>query len=175
MRKDNSGIDASHSEASGLIIRLCIIAFSALLLSSCLYSTTTQLLNATEPNEYIRMPEANVSKRVLQDKHLKYYKDDKAQVYYVEKSSLRKLGDYSIRMFAVPVTVIIDAAPAIIVVGAIVGGILSKTPSGSPNFGSWEDQESKEKQQNQIELQRVLNNIKDDDLPIPGANNSQNH
>src|ERR1035437_10424022 len=137
MRKDNSGIDASHSEASGLIIRLCIIAFSALLLSSCLYSTTTQLLNATEPNEYIRVPEAKISERVLQDKHLKYYKDDKAQVYYVEKSSLRKLGDYSIRMFAVPVTVIIDAAPAILVVGTIAAIVMGKgnvSGPGSPDF-----------------------------------------
>lgn len=169
MRKDNSGIDASHSEASGLILRLCVIAFSALLLSSCLYSTTTQLLNATEPNEYIRMPEANISERVLQDKHLKYYKDDKAQVYYVEKSSLRKLGDYSIRMFAVPVTVIIDAAPAILVVGAIVMG---KGSSYFPEFN--QDQRNNEKRQ-QDELQGFLDKNTNGDILIPGANSGQNH
>ena len=149
------------------MLRLYMIVFSALLLSSCLYSTTTQLLNATEPNEYIRVPEANISERVLQDKHLKYYKDDKAHVYYVEKSSLRKLGDYSIRMFAVPVTVILDAAPAILVVGAIVMG------KGAPGPGFLNDSRNNAKRQ-QDETQDFYK-YNNDDLPIPGTNSSQTH
>ena len=116
------------------------------------------------------MPEANISERVLQDRHLKYHKDDQAQVYYVEKSSLRKLGDYSIRMFAVPVTVIIDAAPAILVVGAIVMG------KGLPDPGFLKDPSNNEKQQQQnVEMRDVLDKINNDDFPTPGTNNSQNH
>ncbi|MDD5676873.1 MAG: hypothetical protein PHW60_02650 [Kiritimatiellae bacterium] len=93
---------------------------------------------------------------------MKYYKDDQAKVYYVGKSSLRKLGDYSIRMFAVPVTVVLDAAPAILVVGAIVMG------KGTPGPGFLNDSRNNAKRQ-QDETQ-VFYKIKNDDLPIPGTN-----
>jgi len=39
----------------------------------------------------------------------------------VEKSNLRRLGDYTVRFFAAPVTVVLDAALAIVVIGAIAG------------------------------------------------------
>jgi hypothetical protein len=80
---------------------------------------TTSLWKATDPEEYVAIPQSEVSESELQESGLKYRKDDRQGLYYVEKSGLRRLGDYTIRFFATPVTVVLDAAPAIVVIGGL--------------------------------------------------------
>ena len=86
------------------------VGMVAVLTSSC---ATRALWRATDPLEYVAVPQSEVSESELQKSGVDYRKDDEHGVYYVEKSSLRRLGDYTIRACATPVTVCLDVAPVI--------------------------------------------------------------
>jgi hypothetical protein len=90
--------------------------FAALLLSAC---ATTALWDATDPHEYIAIPQTEISETELQESGVAYRKDDERGLYYVEKSALRQFGDYTIRALAAPATVVLDAATAIVVIGVL--------------------------------------------------------
>jgi hypothetical protein len=96
--------------------QLLVIGMVATWATACV---TTSLWKATDPEEYVAIPQNEVSESELRDSGLKYRKDDRQGLYYVEKSGLRRLGDYTIRFFATPVTVVLDAAPAIVVIGGL--------------------------------------------------------
>ena len=85
--------------------------------SSC---CTPALWEATDPAEHVAIPVDRVSEGGLKAKHLKYYKDETRNLFYVEKRSARKLGDYAIRALATPVTVVIDAVTTVVVVCGFV-------------------------------------------------------
>jgi len=80
---------------------------------------TQSLWKATDPSEYVSVRQDEVSESELQESGVHYRKDDSRGVYYVEKTSLRRLGDYTVRTFGTPATVIVDTAAVIVVVGAI--------------------------------------------------------
>jgi len=90
----------------------------AMCAASCL---TTRLWKATDPVEYVAVSQNKISESELQERKVSYRKDDERGLYYVEKTSLRRLGDYTLRALAAPVTVVLDAAMAIVVVGAASG------------------------------------------------------
>ena len=92
--------------------------------SSC---TTMALWKATDPQEYVLVSQSEVSESELQDRGVDYRKNDEQGLYYVEKTNLRRLGDYGVRALVMPASVILDAATVIVVVGAIVGPEICRT------------------------------------------------
>ncbi len=97
--------------------QLLVLGMIAVLTTSC---ATKKLWEATDPEEYVSVPQSEVSEAELREQGVNYRKDDEHGVYYVEKSNFRRLGDYTIRFFATPVTVVLDAAPAIVVIGGVI-------------------------------------------------------
>lgn len=97
--------------------RILLAATISICVTSCV---TKSLWNATDPEEYVAIPQTEVSEADLQETGVRYRKDDRLGLYYVEKSSLRRFGDYTIRFFVTPVTVFLDTAPAIVVVVGLV-------------------------------------------------------
>ena len=98
------------------VFRLFIlVAFT----SSC---TTQRLWDQTNPNERVWISTTEVSEQQLIDKDIPYYKteDILGAGYLIPKSKARQLGDVTLRMLATPVTITIDAATIVVVVGAIV-------------------------------------------------------
>jgi len=87
-----------------------------ILTASC---ATQSLWKATDPSEYLSVRQDEVSESELQERGVRYRKDNSRGVYYVEKTSLRRLGDYTVRAFGAPATVVLDTATAIVVVGTI--------------------------------------------------------
>lgn len=87
-----------------------------LLLVSC---TTSMLWDATDPDEYVVISRDEISEEELQEKGLDYEVSEKWNVYYVEKSILQKTRDYIYRSFATPVTVTVDVAMPVLVVGGM--------------------------------------------------------
>lgn len=90
---------------------LAIISILFLLCTSC---ATKSLWEATDPDKYIQIKFTDITEQELKDKGAKYYKDDKTHSYYVNKNSQDKLKNYAIRVFATPVTVVIDATTVVI-------------------------------------------------------------
>lgn len=95
----------------------CLIILSGMLVSSC---CTPALWDATDPCAYVQVAQGQVTDEELRGKGLKFYRDDAMGVFYVQKSGVRKLGDYMIRAVAIPVTVVVDAVTTIVVVGVLV-------------------------------------------------------
>jgi hypothetical protein len=114
--------------------RLFALGMVVIMTTSC---ATSKLWEATDPEEYVSVPQSEVSEAELREKGVDYRKDDAHGVYYVEKSSLRRLGDYSIRFFAAPVTVVLDAATAIVVVGVVVGAVPAAIYLDSRSRSGW--------------------------------------
>jgi len=96
--------------------RLFMLGMVGILATSCV---TRSLWKATDPLEYVSVPQNEVSESELQERGVRYRKDDKRGLYYVEKTSLQRFGNYTIRMLATPATVVLDVAPVIVVIGAI--------------------------------------------------------
>ena len=61
------------------------------------------------------MPLNGASEEILKKKGITYYKDEKAQIIFIPKSEIEKIGDYTIRTLATPVTASIDVAGAVVV------------------------------------------------------------
>ena len=89
---------------------------TAALLSPC---TTSMLWDAADPDEYIAISMDEVTEQELQEKGLEYEVDQDRGMYFVEKSILQKTRDYVYRSFGTPVTVVIDVATPVLVVGGI--------------------------------------------------------
>ncbi len=80
---------------------------------------TPALWKATNPNEYVAVSANDISEADLNSNSIAYHKDENSGVYYIEKDNLAKLKDYTIRVFATPITVAVDAGLSIIVVGVL--------------------------------------------------------
>ncbi len=85
-------------------------------LSSC---ATSALWKATDPDTYVQINMEDVSEEELKAQGLHYRADYFQEVYYVEKSAVDRLKDYSLRAFGTPVTVVWDAATSIFVIGIL--------------------------------------------------------
>ena len=98
-------------------MRKSILLLLALALaSSC---ATSALWDTTDP--YVAVSQGDISEDALKAQNVRYYRDDFRKVIFVEKRGMAKFKDYAIRTLATPVTVVIDAATTIVVVGAIGG------------------------------------------------------
>ena len=125
--------------------------------SSC---TTSALWDATDPNEYIAVASTRISENSLKQKGLKYYTDDSKTLFFVEKSKLQKITDYTIRTLGTPVTVALDAATTIAVVGV---GVYVVTHATGINMPPETDEVRKE----QEELKEALSDVRDALMRIP--------
>jgi hypothetical protein len=96
--------------------KILTVIFSAMIIVSCV---TAKLWEATDPNTYVAINMKDISERELIDKKVKYFKNYENGFYYVEKGALQKFQDYSLRVLGTPVTVVIDTATVILVVGLL--------------------------------------------------------
>src|SRR6266540_31548 len=96
------------------IVTAMIIAVA--LFFSC---ATKALWEATSAESYVRVRSDLVAEEDLKKKGLKYFKSDKDKAYYVEKNDFDRLKDYTFRLFGTPITVVIDAATSILVIGGV--------------------------------------------------------
>ena len=97
------------------------------LCSSC---CTSALWESYDPDGYIQIPYAEITEEELRDNKIDFIKDDTSASFYVSKSNMRILSEYSIRLFATPVTVAVDAA--IIVISGVALSLAETTITISP-------------------------------------------
>lgn len=107
-----------------LIATLLPIVF---LCSSC---CTSSLWESYDPDGYIQIPYAEISEQELLDREMDFIRDDATSSYYVPKSNMRILSEYSVRFFATPVTVVVDAA--LIVISGVAFSLAQTTITISP-------------------------------------------
>jgi len=84
-----------------------LICAVCLLLPACF---TPALWDATNPDEYIEVKNQDISVEELEAKGIKYWKAERSGKIYMKKNGLRKFRDYTVRMFATPITVTLDTA-----------------------------------------------------------------
>lgn len=95
-----------------------MVAFLCLApLVSCM---TPALWDATNPREYVAMAKTPENESRLQQSGLAYRTDEERSLFYVEKTNLQKYKDYAVRTLVTPVTVALDTATTVVVVGAAV-------------------------------------------------------
>lgn len=111
------------SSVSNRIMKYIAVVLLLILTASC---ATTSLWKSTDPGKFVRISMDNITEDELKEKELRYYKDYTYHVYYVEKTGIEKLKDYSLRLIGTPVTVVIDAASVILVVGYVLYRPLSR-------------------------------------------------
>jgi hypothetical protein len=115
-----SGLISNGKEINRMTIkRILALAISAILITSCV---TTKLWEATDPHKFVEISMADITQRELIDRQVKYYSDVKKGCYYIEKDGLQKFQDYTLRVLVTPVTVVLDTATAILVVGLLIHG-----------------------------------------------------
>ena len=103
-----------------------LIAVAFLIFTSC---ATKTLWENTDPDGYIKIGFADITEQELIDKKVKYRKSEIFQAYFVEKNSMDRLKDYSLRILLTPATVVIDTGAIVVVAVAYVaiGSILYRS------------------------------------------------
>ncbi len=92
---------------------------AALVLSGC---ATTSLWENTNPRERVWVSSSKVTEQMLIEQNIPYnaYQGDLGPGFLIPKTKAQRLGDYTVRALAAPVTVTVDAATVVAVVGLIV-------------------------------------------------------
>ncbi len=85
--------------------------------SSCF---TPALWEATNPRERIAIAYDDISEDTLKQKGIRYERYEAKEYFLVDKTSMRKLGDYSVRILGTPFAVALDAVTTVAVVGVAV-------------------------------------------------------
>ncbi len=98
--------------------QICMLIILTTFIMSC---ATTKLWEATDPYKYIEISMVDITEKELIDKKVRYYKDAQKRVYYVEKSGAEKFQGYALRILATPLTIAVDAATVILVIGLLHG------------------------------------------------------
>jgi hypothetical protein len=98
--------------------QIFVLIILTTLIMSC---ATTKLWEITDPHKYVEISRADIAEKELIDKKVQYYKDEQKGVYYVEKSGAEKLQGYVLRILATPITIAVDAATVILVIGLLHG------------------------------------------------------
>jgi hypothetical protein len=117
-------ITTSVQPMKKLIATLLPIVF---LCSSC---CTSALWESYDPDGYIQIRYTDVTEQELRDKKMDFIQDDVNSSYYVPKSNMRKLSEYSVRLLATPVTVAVDAA--LIVISGVAFSLAETTITITP-------------------------------------------
>jgi hypothetical protein len=83
---------------------------------------TCRLWEDTNPQEMVWISAAAVTEEQLREKGVEYSEENRREFkgFLVEKSQCDKLKDYHLRLLGTPVTLAIDAAVTVTVVGVIV-------------------------------------------------------
>ena len=91
----------------------------------------------------------------LKAKELSYWVDPQRGLLYVEKTRLQKLTDYVIRTVGTPVTVAVDAATSIAVVGAVVF-VITHVPAAAQTMEASLEATRREREEKEMESVREL-------------------
>jgi hypothetical protein len=94
-----------------------------LLLFFCNSCATKALWDNTDPNKFVRIRFSQITEEVLIKNEVKYIKDNRNRVFYVEKDSFDKLKDYTYRVLGTPLTLVIDAVIVVVVAVGISGNL----------------------------------------------------
>lgn len=105
----------------------------SVLLVSC---TTEALWNATDPEQWAKASSSTISTNELAARNIEYRRDNATGDIYIPKSQLHKLGDYTIRVLATPITVTLDTVKGAMVIGGLIlSEYHSSTSSPTDNWG----------------------------------------
>ena len=85
---------------------LALTVFLFLVLNSC---ATKALWERTDPGEYVRIEGSAITAEMLEERGAEYIYDAGNDIFYVEKDAFAKFRDYSSRVLATPVTLVVDA------------------------------------------------------------------
>lgn len=145
-----------------------ILCITAMILATFCSSCATQYLwKATDPSEYVMVSCGDISRDYLESHSLNYVEDREKGVFYVEKGRLCKFRDYAIRTIGVPVTVTIDTAIVLTVVGVAIYAVQYGDPSDAERSEQEREFEETEK------LKKRLEEIRLDEAEIPGQSVSR--
>jgi hypothetical protein len=95
--------------------RMALIGFLAV----CQSCATAKLWEDTNPNERIWIDSSKITEEALKKRGVAYQVETTqwGTGYLVEKSAAEKMKDYHLRMLGAPVTLVVDAATTVVVVG----------------------------------------------------------
>ena len=82
----------------------------------CTSCVTKKLWENTNPNEYVKISASDITAEELKEKGIEYIRYYNGGDFYVKKSALLKLKDYTLRLFITPFTVVIDATVSTVAV-----------------------------------------------------------
>lgn len=94
-----------------LTIGLCFV------LAGCATST---LWENSNPNQSVAMELNEANLKRIQSQGLSYREDPERKLIYAKKTDFQKAQDYIVRILGTPVTVLLDSATVIAVVGVVV-------------------------------------------------------
>jgi hypothetical protein len=86
----------------------------------CQSCATAKLWEDSDPNERIWIDASKTTEEALQKKGVDYdvYDRGDCRGYLIKKSGMDRMKDYQLRALGTPVTVVLDAATTVVVVGA---------------------------------------------------------
>ena len=104
---------------------ILLVAISIL----CVSCVTKKLWENTNPNEYVEISAADITAEELKERGVEYIRYYNGGNFYVKKSALLKLKDYTLRLFITPITLVIDATVSTVaVIGmAVLNGKAEET------------------------------------------------
>ena len=82
----------------------------------CTSCVTKKLWENTNPNEYVKISANDITAEELNEKGIEYIRYYNGGDFYVKKSAMLKLKDYTLRLFITPFTVVIDATVSTVAV-----------------------------------------------------------
>lgn len=115
---------------SKTLMRPAIGGCLAALMVSC---ATPALWDATDPDQWVKADNTAVGTNDLAARGVEYRYHEATGDIYIPKSQLHKLGDYTLRALATPITVTLDAVGmTTIVCGAVLAGAALDSATSSP-------------------------------------------
>ena len=89
------------------------------LLLNCQACSTAKLWEDANPNERIWIDASKTTEAALKERGLDYqvYSNERGSGYLIKKSGREKMKDYQLRALGTPVTLVLDAAATVVVVG----------------------------------------------------------
>jgi hypothetical protein len=88
----------------------------------CQSCATSKLWDDTNPNERVWIDADKITEEALREKGVEYevHAAEWGNGYLIEKSGWSKMRDFHLRMLGTPVTLVVDAATTVVVVGVYI-------------------------------------------------------
>lgn len=98
------------------LLRVLLVGFVVV----CQSCTTGKLWDDTNPNERIWIDASKTTEEALRLRGVDYESYDHGSIkgYLIKKSGMDRMKDYQLRALGTPVTLVVDAATTVVVVGA---------------------------------------------------------